>query len=67
MKTTLELPDEQVREAMKYTGAKSRREAILTALEDFNRRQRLKKFAAKLGTFKNFMTIAQLMKLRSMS
>lgn len=67
MKTTLDLPDAQVTEAMKHTGAKSRNEAVLKALADFNRRQRLKKLAAKLGTFENFMTIEELKTLRSMS
>ncbi len=67
MKTTFDLPDAQVKEAMKYTGAKNRNEAVHKALADFNRRQRLKKLAAKLGTFENFMTIEELMKLRSMS
>ena len=65
MKTTVELPDVQVREAMRHTGAKSRGEAISKALIDFNRRQRLRKLAAKLGTFDPFMTIEELRKVRS--
>lgn len=52
---------------MKFTGAKTKREAIVAAVMDFNRRKRLAKVADKLGTFKNFITVEELHKLREES
>ena len=57
MKTTIDIPDGILEEAMKYTGARTKRAAVVTALEKFNRLQRLRDLNAKLkGTFNNFMT-----------
>ena len=41
MKTTVDIPDKVLAEAMRYTRAKTKREAIVTAIEDFNRRKRM--------------------------
>jgi hypothetical protein len=42
---------------MKFTGAKTKRDAILTGVQTFNRRKRLKALNARAhGTFKDFMT-----------
>jgi hypothetical protein len=35
---------------MRYTGAKSKREAVVKALEEFNRQQRVKDLIANFGT-----------------
>ncbi|MBM3838280.1 MAG: type II toxin-antitoxin system VapB family antitoxin [Verrucomicrobia bacterium] len=57
MKTTIDIPDGVLEEAMKYTRAKTKREAVVTALERFNRLQRLRDLNTKLkGTFVHFMT-----------
>lgn len=67
MKTTVDIPENELKQAMKFTGAKTKREAIVAAVMDFNRRKRLAKVADKLGTFKNFITVEELHKLREES
>lgn len=64
MKTTVDLPESDLREAMRHTGAKTKTDAVARAVADFNRRQRLAKLADKLGTFKDFMTRDDLRKMR---
>jgi Arc/MetJ family transcription regulator len=57
MKTTIDIPEELLRETIKRTKAKTKRDAVVTALEKFNRLQRLRELNAKLrGTFVDFMT-----------
>ncbi|TVR49906.1 MAG: type II toxin-antitoxin system VapB family antitoxin [Puniceicoccaceae bacterium] len=51
MKTTIDIPDQALRDAMKYTGAKTKREAVVGIIEDFNRRQRMAGLVRHLGTF----------------
>lgn len=41
MKTTVDIPEALLAEAMRYTRAKTKREAIVTAIADFNRRKRM--------------------------
>ena len=56
MKTTIELSDRVMEQAMLYTAAKTKKDAVRIAVEDFNRRQRLKRLAEKLGTFDGFLS-----------
>ncbi len=56
MKTTIDIPDRELKEAIKHTRAKTKRDAVVQALTDFNRRRRLAELARMLGTFKDFMT-----------
>ena len=56
MKTTSNIIEEELQEAIKHTGAKTKRDAVVYALKDFNRRRRLAELAKILGTFKDFMT-----------
>lgn len=66
MKTTIDVPEEALEEAMRFTGATTKREAMLTALETFNRLNRLKKLNARVrGRFRDFMTTAELQGLRA--
>ncbi len=64
MKTTVTVPDEEFHQLMEYTGAKNKREAVLLAIKDFNRRRRLEKLTDVLGTFENFMTQKELEEMR---
>jgi len=64
MKTTVDIPDELLKEAMKYSRAATKREAVVTALEDYTRRQRQAAFVKHLGTFKDTITSSQLRELR---
>lgn len=64
MKTTIDIPEEKLKEAIKYTGDKTKRNAVVLTLKDFNRRRRLSELARVLGTFKDFMTQEDLKKMR---
>lgn len=54
MKTTLDIPDEELRDVIRFTGATTKRAAVVEAVSDYNRRQRLKALAKQLGTFEGF-------------
>ena len=56
MKTTIDIPDKELKEAIRHTGAKTKRDAVVYALKDFNRRRRLAELSKILGTFEDFMT-----------
>lgn len=64
MKTTVDIPEKELRDAIRFTRAKTKREAIVTALKDFNRRKRIAALAKHFGTSDTFMTHEELMKLR---
>jgi Arc/MetJ family transcription regulator len=65
MKTTIDIPDKLLRETIKRTSAKTKRDAVVTALEKFNRLQRLRELNARLkGTFADFMTQDDLKAMR---
>lgn len=65
MKTTIDIPEEALRDLMKYTGAHSKREAVLTAIAEFNRRQRLMLLVEQFGTFDGFITQEELQRMRA--
>jgi hypothetical protein len=56
MKTTIDIPEKELRDAMKFTGAKTKREAVVTAVEDFNRRKKMAELTKYFGTFTSLMT-----------
>ena len=64
MKTTVDIPDAVLKEAMRHAGASTKRQAILAALEEYNRKRKLDKVRSILGTFKNFMTVEELRQSR---
>lgn len=64
MKTTVDIPEEALREAIAHTRARTKREAIVTAVLDFNRRKRLEKLVQQLGTFEDVMTPEELRRVR---
>ena len=64
MKTTIDIPDEQLEEAIRHTGAKTKREAVVAALAEFNHRRRLQKLAEKFGTLEGFMDQDDLRRMR---
>lgn len=64
MKTTIDISESELRQAMKYTGAKTKKDAVVFALKDFNKRQRLAQLARILGTFEDFMTLDELKIMR---
>jgi hypothetical protein len=65
MKTTIDIPKEELDELIRNTRAKTKKKAVLQAVVDFNRRRRLSHVAKMLGTFKNFMTVDELKRMRN--
>jgi hypothetical protein len=64
VKIIIDIPEKELRDAMRYTEALSRREAVAAALIDFNRRQRLHRLAGQFGTLDGFLTQEDLQKMR---
>ena len=60
MKTTIDIPEKELADAMRFTQAKTKRDAVLTALAEFNHRRRMATLVRHLGTCKNLMTPAEL-------
>ena len=61
MKTTVDIPDELLKEVMRRSKATTEREAVLMALEEYNRRHRMEELLAGIGRSDTFMTYAELM------
>lgn len=51
MKTTVDIPEDELRDAMRFTKARTKREAIVKVLVDFNRRRRMAELVKYAGTF----------------
>jgi len=56
MKTTIDIPDAELEEAMIFTKARTKREAIVTALKEFNHRRRMAALIKHAGTCDGFMS-----------
>lgn len=67
MKTTIDIPDDELEEVIRHTQAQTKRDAIVTAISDFNRRKRLEKLADQLGTFDDVVSLEELLRLRETS
>ena len=52
MKTTVDIPDNDLEDAIRFTKAKTKREAIVTAIQEFNRRKRMAELTKHAGTCK---------------
>ena len=66
MKTTVDILDKELKELIRHTGARTKRDAIVTAISDFNRRKRLEKLVEQFGTFDSVISLEELMRLREM-
>ena len=56
MKTTIDIPEAALADAMRFTGAKTKREAVVKAIEDYNRRRKVESFLKLAGSFPDFPT-----------
>jgi Bacterial antitoxin of type II TA system, VapB len=65
VKTTIDIPEKSLREVMRNTGAATKREAVVTAIDEYNRRRRLEQLVKKFGTFTDFMTQEDLARSRN--
>ena len=50
MKTTIDIPDRELEDAIRFTKAKTKRGAIVGAVADFNRRRRMAELVQYAGT-----------------
>ncbi|MCY4477966.1 MAG: type II toxin-antitoxin system VapB family antitoxin [Gammaproteobacteria bacterium] len=64
MKTTINIPLDELSDAIRFTGAKTKREAVVTAIADFNQRQRIAELAKFAGTCPDLMTPDELREQR---
>ena len=64
MKTTVDIPDNELADAMKFTRAKTKREAIVTAIVEFNRRRRMAELVKYSRSSNSLITSDELKKLR---
>jgi hypothetical protein len=51
MKTTVDIPQNELEDAIRFTGASTKKDAIVRVLEDFNRRKRMAELVRYSGTF----------------
>jgi Arc/MetJ family transcription regulator len=51
VKTTIDIPDDELADAMRFTGARTKREAVVRAMQEYNRRQRMAGLLKYSGTF----------------
>jgi hypothetical protein len=64
MKTTVDIPDSELEDAMRFTRARTKREAIVTAIVDFNERRRMAEIAKRAGSCAEMMTAEELRRQR---
>ena len=54
----------ELSDAIRFTGAKTKREAVVTAIAEFNRRRRMAELAGYAGTCPDLMTVDELLEQR---
>ena len=64
-KTTVIIDDKLLDEAMRVSGAKTKKEAITTGLRELIRRKNLEALRQELGTFDLALSLGDLEKLRN--
>ncbi len=61
MKTTVDIPDKDLEDALHFTQAKTKREAIVTAIQEFNRRKRVAELSKHAGSCKDLVSVEELL------
>ena len=64
MKTTVDIPDGELEDVIRYTNARTKREAIVSAIVNFNRRRRMAELAKYAGTCAGLITPEELQAAR---
>lgn len=64
MKTSIDIPEKELVDAMRFTRARTKREAVVTALADFNRRKRMAELVKYAGTCDSMMSVDELARQR---
>jgi Arc/MetJ family transcription regulator len=60
MKTTVDIPDDELEAVMRFTQAATKRDAIVTAITEYNHRRRMAALIEYAGTAESFVTPDQL-------
>ena len=60
MKTTVDIPDSELEDAIRFTNAKTKREAVVGAIVHFNRRMRMAELIKYAGTCDGLITTEEL-------
>jgi len=64
MKTTVDIPDDELTDVVRFTRAKTKRDAIVTAIVDYNRRRRLAELVRHSGTCEDLISAEELQSQR---
>ncbi len=64
MKTTIDIPDKELTDVMRFTHAKTKREAVVAAIADFNRRKRMTELIKHAGTCDDLISVQTLQRQR---
>jgi Arc/MetJ family transcription regulator len=64
VRTTLELDQDLVEEVLKLSGAKTKKRAITTAMEEYIRMKRREELRAMIANYEHGMTLEELHKIR---
>jgi hypothetical protein len=64
MKTTVDIPESELQDVIRFTRARTKREAIVTAITDFNRRRRMAELARRAGSCPDLVTADEMQRLR---
>ncbi|MGJ8633917.1 MAG: type II toxin-antitoxin system VapB family antitoxin [Luteolibacter sp.] len=51
MKTTIDIPDKVLEDAMRFTNSKTKREGVVKAMEEFNRMKKVEGLVSRFGTW----------------
>jgi len=51
MKTTIDIPEEMLSEAIRFSGVKTKRDAVIACVSEYNQRHRMTELVKLLGTF----------------
>lgn len=64
MKIEVDIPDGELADAIRFTNARTGRQAVVIAITDFNRRMRMAELIKHAGTCEDLMTPEELQGLR---
>ncbi len=60
MKTTIDIPERELADAIQFANAKTKREAVVTAIIDFNQRKRMVQLIKYAGTCEALVSVGAL-------
>lgn len=66
MKTTLDIPEKELRDVVRFTKAKTKQEAVATVVAEYNRRERIAALRKYAGASDTFTSAGELLRLRQM-